>query len=272
MIGRYHLATIKPEIDKVGNVAFTADDVLFDWTKFEVPRGGCAIRSLNLIMPGTNGAAANGGLQMDLYFATSVNGVAPPTLGNTNTAMNVISATAAKPYIIAYHGVVGSEMEDSLDGMVGFNVLGKGVTSTPILVPSDDSVHATITTSTAPNNLTILEGDPNYAGATSGYQTMWVAAVAQGAYDFGTGCAIGTADHAADDLTIVVEGTDADDLFAIGDTIIAFDSDGSGETTIGDVTAVAADLITVDAAPNLIADEDEVCNLNPIVIKLGLEY
>ena len=118
----------------------------------------------------------------------------------------------------------------------------------------------------------IIEGDVNYAGTTAGYQTIWIAGVAQGAFDFGTACAIGTADHAADDLTIVVEGTDADDVFAIGDTIIAFDADGSGETTIGNVTAVAADLITVDAAPNLIADEDEVCNLNPIVIKLGLEY
>jgi hypothetical protein len=257
MNGRYHLATIKPEIDKVGNVAFSADDVLFDWTKFEIPRGGCAIRSLNLIMPGTNAVAANGGLQMDLYFATSVSGVAPPTLGDTNTAMNVISATAAKPYIIAYHAVLGSEKEDSLDGMVGFNVLGKGA--------------VTSATTQGDTALTILEGDPNYTGATAGYQTIWVAGVAQGAFDFGTGCDVAGA-HSADDLTIVIDNVDADDVFAIGDTIIAFDADGSGETTIGDVTAVAADLITVDAAPNIIADDDEICNLNPIVIKLGLEY
>ena len=257
MNGRYHLATIKPEIDKVGNVAFTADDVLFDWTKFEIPRGGCAIRSLNLIMPGTNAVAANGALQMDLYFATSVSGVAPPTLGDTNTAMNVISATAAKPYIIAYHAVLGSEKEDSLDGMVGFNVLGKGA--------------VTSATTQGDTALTILEGDPNYTGTTAGYQTIWVAGVAQGAFDFGTGCDVAGA-HSADDLTIVIDNVDADDVFAIGDTIIAFDADGSGETTIGDVTAVAADLITVDAAPNIIADDDEICNLNPIVIKLGLEY
>ena len=257
MNGRYHLATIKPEIDKVGNVAFTADDVLFDWTKFEIPRGGCAIRSLNLIMPGTNAVAANGAFQMDLYFATSVSGVAPPTLGDTNTAMNVISATAAKPHIIAYHAVLGSEKEDSLDGMVGFNVLGKGA--------------VTSATTQGDTALTILEGDPNYTGATAGYQTIWVAGVAQGAFDFGTGCDVAGA-HSADDLTIVIDNVDADDVFAIGDTIIAFDADGSGETTIGDVTAVAADLITVDAAPNIIADDDEICNLNPIVIKLGLEY
>ena len=218
MIGKYHLATIKPNIDKVGNVAFTADDVLFDWTAFEVPRGTCAVKSINIIIAGTNAVASSGGLDMDLFFATTVNGVAPPTLGDTNTAMNVISATAAKPYIIAYQGIDGSVMEDSGDGLVGYNVLGGGVTAEKY------------------DNL-IIEGDVNYTGTTAGYQTIWVA-----------------------------------DVFAIGDTIIAFDADGSGETTIGDVTAVAADLITVDAAPNIIADDDEICNLNPIVIKLGLEY
>mgnify|MGYP003647896511 FL=1 len=252
MIGKYHLATIKPNIDKVGNVAFTADDVLFDWTAFEVPRGTCAVKSINIIIAGTNAVASSGGLDMDLFFATTVNGVAPPTLGDTNTAMNVISATAAKPYIIAYQGIDGSVMEDSGDGLVGYNVLGGGVTAEKY------------------DNL-IIEGDVNYTGTTAGYQTIWVAGVAQGAFDFGTGCDVAGA-HSADDLTIVIDNVDADDVFAIGDTIIAFDADGSGETTIGDVTAVAADLITVDAAPNIIADDDEICNLNPIVIKLGLEY
>ena len=251
MIGKYHLATIKPNIDKMGNVAFTADDVLFDWTSFEIPRGTCAIKSIQIIMAGTNSVVANGGLDFDLYVAKSINGVAPPTLGDTNTAMNVISATAARPYIIAFQGIDGSVLEDSGDGLVGYNILGGGVTAEKF-------------------DRFVIEGDPTYT-STEGYQTIWVAGVAQGAYDFGTGCDVAGA-HSADDLTIVIDNVDADDVFAVGDTIIAFDADGSGETTIGDVTAVAADLITVDAAPNIIADDDEICNLNPIVIKLGLEY
>ena len=54
MNSKYHLATIKPNIDKVGNVAFDADDVLFDWTAFEVPKGTCAVKSIQIIMAGTN--------------------------------------------------------------------------------------------------------------------------------------------------------------------------------------------------------------------------
>jgi len=256
--GKYHLATIKPNIDKAGNVAFDADDVLFDWTAFQIPRGGCTLQSLTAIVAGTNGVAANGGFGIDLYFATTVNGVAPPSLGDSNTAMGAILASAARPYIIHYQLCQGSKKEDAGDGMVAFNVWGAG----------NDSYNYPCQVLEGDAN---FKGDTNYTATVTGYQTIWIAGVAQGAFDFGTGCDVAGA-HSADDLTIVINNVDADDVFAIGDTIIAFDADGSGETTIGDVTAVAADLITVDAAPNIIADDDEICNLNPIVLKLGFEY
>ena len=38
------------------------------------------------------------------------------------------------------------------------------------------------------------------------------------------------------------------------------------------LTAVADDLLTVDAAPSLIAEDDEICNLSPITFQLGFEY
>ena len=255
MHGKYYLTPkIKPQITKMGNVQYTADDVLFDWTSFEIPKGTCAIRSLFATFSGTNGGASNG-KNFDLLFAKSIDGVAPPSLGDSNDAKNVIKTVAARPWMIAYFGIDTSEFEDAGDGLVGYNVLGSGRGSTDL--------------STRPPFL-ILEGEPEY-NSTSGYQTIWIAGIAQGTLDFGTGCDIAGA-HSADDLTIVVDGTDADDLFAVGDTIIAFDADGSGETTIGDVTAVAADLITVDAAPNIIADDDEVCLLSPMVFRFGFEY
>ena len=32
LLNKYHLATIKPKFDTLGNVAFTALDLMFDWT------------------------------------------------------------------------------------------------------------------------------------------------------------------------------------------------------------------------------------------------
>ena len=254
-MSKYYLTPeIKPQINKMGNVAYNADDVLFDWTAFEIPVGTCALRSLTVKVMGTEAVAANA-IDVDLYFAKSINGVAPPTLGDANDAKNIIKTSAVKPYIMAYLGIDASELEDSLDSLVGYNIFGQGIGGSP-----DPT-----------NKIVMLEGEPAY-NSTQGYQTIWVACLAgPGAQDFGTGCIVAGA-HSADDLTIVIDGVDADDVFAIGDTLIAFDADGSGETTIGNVTAVAADLITVDAAPNIIADDDEICNLSPITFQFGFEY
>ena len=215
-------------------------------------------------MPGTDATAANAGLDFDLYIARSINGVAPPTLGTTNAAMNVISATAAKPYIIAYQGIDGSVLEDSGDGLVGYNMLGGGVTAEKY-------------------DRTVIEGEPAYA-STEGYQTIWVAGVAQGAYNFGTAClldgAILTGAAGAQALD-VSEDTDADDVFAVGDELLACAANGTSVQTIGTVTAVAADTVTVDAKDidgtavwesGALADDDEICFRRPLTLHLGLEY
>ena len=255
MHGKYYLTEkIKPNIDKMGNVAFSADDVLFDWTAFEIPKGTAALRTLFATIQGTE-AVAEGTRNFELYFAKSINGVAPPSLGDTNDSKNIRKTTAARPWIIGFHAVDASELEDQGDGLVGYNCLGNGKATANVNLN-----HKPV----------ILEGEPAY-GSTEGYQTIWVAGLALGAIDWGTGCIVAGA-HSADDLTIVIDGVDADDVFAVGDTIIAFDADGSDETTIGDITAVAADLITVDAAPNIIADDDEICNLSPITFQFGFEY
>ena len=93
MKGKFHLAKVRPTIDVLPNTAWDAGDVLFDWYAFEIPRGGCALKTLNVIVPGTDTAAA-AGIDMELFFATSVNGIAPPSLGDPDSAITKIAATA----------------------------------------------------------------------------------------------------------------------------------------------------------------------------------
>ena len=104
-----------------------------------------------------------------------------------------------------------------------------------------------------------------------------MSAIAHGGFDFGTGCLV-SGTHSADDLTIVVDGTDTNVLFAVGDEVIGFE-DGSGSTTEGDnaitigkVTAVAADLLTVDACPVDLPDNHEICHRHPVTLRFGFEY
>ena len=261
MHSKYYLTEeIKPNIDTMGNVAFTADDVLFDWTAFEIPKGTAALVSFTAKMAGANGTAQK--KSFDMFFAKSISGVAPPTFGDSNDAKNVIKTQAFRPYLIGYQRAIPSAEGDTADSLVAYNILGNGQgsdqgdrTTKPIILHGD------------PDG---FPGDSTHSKTTPGYQTIFVAATI-GTADFGTGVNI-AGDNAADNLAIDVDGVDADDIFAIGDTVIAFDADGSGATIIGDVTALTDAIVTVDAAPTLIADDDELCNRNPVTLRFGFEY
>ena len=267
MKGKFHLAKVRPTIDVLPNTAWDAGDVLFDWYAFEIPRGGCALKTLNVIVPGTNTAAA-AGIDMELFFATSVNGVAPPSLGDPDSAITKIAATACKNHIIGHKYLDGSAMENS-DELGSFNIW----TNTAGTASSD----------TAKIDM-VLEGDPNYSGTTSGYQTIWSAALTVGTPDHGTGVlldgAISSGSAGAQTLD-VSEDQDADDVFAIGDELLAAASDGSSVQKIGTITALTADTITVDAkdifgttvwSSGALADDDEICFRRPFTFHLGFEY
>ena len=261
MYSKYYLTEeIKPNIDTLGNVAFTADDVLFDWVSIEIPKGTAAMVSFMAKMAGANGTAQK--KSFDIFFAKSINGVAPPTLGDSNDAKSVIRAQTVKPYLIGFQRAVPSAEADTTDSLVGYNILGNGQGADN----GDRSVKPIL-----------LQGDPDgfpgsatHSKTTPGYQTIFVGATITNA-DFGTACLVAGA-HSADDLTIVVDGTDTDDLFAVGDEVVAFAADGSAKKAIGNVTAVAADLLTVDACPVDLPNDHEICNRNPVTLRFGFEY
>ena len=257
MNGKYfRTEEIKPQMRVLANVAYAAGDVLFYWTAFTIPKGSCIIRSCVIKMQGTNAGAGNGDLDFTLYFAkrgnASESDANPESLGTSNSAPTAANAAGARPNIIASMVIDGSSLEDSQDGLISYNVLGDGEKrNNPVLM--------------------IGSGVADLGPADGSSQTLFIAAIASSAYDFGTGVNQAGA-HSADDLTIVTDGTNANAVFAIGDTIQANDADGSDPTVIGTITAVAANLITVDAAPNAIDDDHEITNISPISIIMGLEY
>ena len=92
MNSKYFLTPkIKPNIDKLGNVAFAADDVLFDWTSFEIPKGTCSLKTVTVTVPGTNAVAANAALDMDIYFAKSIDANAVHGSDSTESAEREIN-------------------------------------------------------------------------------------------------------------------------------------------------------------------------------------
>ncbi len=267
MKGKYHLARFKPAFNGAAHAtAYTAGDVLFDWHALEIPKGGCAIRSVTAVVQGTNGAAAND-KNMSLIFAKSVDGVAPPALPVSNSALAKTDAVLIRKHIIGYKFLAATELRSTDAEFVSYSVLADGM-----IDKADDDEGHVMGAGVAP---IILEGDPNYAGTTKGYQTIWVAGVAaEGGADFGTGMEIdnGSGYTANATATLNCDGTAGDILFAPGDELVAADGAAIGSvSTISDDGSHTTLVLTANVASTL-ADDDEVCFKTPIELMLGLEY
>ena len=256
--GRYHLAKVRPNIDVSGATAYAQHDVLFDWHRFEIPRGACAIKSFNMIVAGTEGAAA-AGLDMEIFFATSVNGVAPTTIAAANVDSRVKATWAAcRNNIIGHKILDASAMENSDTYTLSYNVWDQTAVGDQVQNQID----------------IVLQGDPTYPGTTTGYQSIWIAAVAiEGGEDFGTGVILNETDAATlaagGTALLDVDGVDPRNVFAPGDELIAADG-----ALIGVVKSVDSDvLITLEAAhTDALANDDEICFRGPIQFNFGLEY
>tara|TARA_Y100000592_G_scaffold31431_1_gene50058 strand:+ start:20 stop:805 length:786 start_codon:yes stop_codon:yes gene_type:complete len=261
MITKRIIKTVKPNVGIRGNVAFQDDDLLFDWTAFQIPKGVVDLKSIAYMIRGTEAAGGNGALDFEIYFATShpTTGVAPPSLGTVNAAPTAINTALCRPHIIGKYLFDGSSMEDASDGLITYNI-GSGNRNYEGQMIEGSTTFA---------------GDSTYSATVQGFQTIWIAGISKGAFDFGTGVLLDDADDQAAATVatgLVTDGVDADDIFVVGDEIIAYASNGSSEQVVGTVTAVAANLLTVDAVAGTVTDDDELCFHQPIHLHLGFEY
>ena len=257
-MGKYFNVRFKPDIvngdispiiasNKTDN-PFQNGDVLFDWHTLELPQA-CKLASVTCVVNGEDGAA-QANENIELIFARAIDGVAPTTLG-------LVNGTASS--LNLQHHVIGTVTMDKDKGAFGIDscfILSSAVGSA-------DGGHAAI----------VLEGEHSTTtGYKTGYQTIYVAAIARGAYDFSTGVLANAAvsdDTAATATTgIVVKTVDARLVFSPGDTVYIHDVD----TAIGVVKSVTDnDIILKSANVGAIAENDEVINANPLKFTLHCE-
>ena len=264
MISKYKLLEFAPAIDLLGNVARAAGEIIFDWTPIEVPKGTVCLQTLQCVVTGTNGADQVGTRDMELFYAKNIDGVAPPTLGTSGAAITAITAATCRRHIIGRSFMDGSTMRGSVH-LIGYNVWSFSGS------PGNDREDY---------RLILDGGDAVYAGTTPGFQTIWVAAIAEtSSIDLGTGVLLamgGSANLAVSTTpqTITVGGTDADDVFAVGDELISFHpTNGSLPKLLGTVTAVnSATEMVVDQVKSITLHGEEICFRRPLTFKLGFEY
>jgi len=268
----YFSVDVKPTITASTMVAHTTKDVLFDWTSFQVPKGANKLISVSATFRGINGGVQTA-RKFDLYFAKSIDGVAPVTMGVDN-------ATITAAPITTNHLLGQTHFETGDWGNNGWDYIGTATTG------------GGAGTSNKPD--LVLQGEPE-SGDNVGYDTLYVAGAAAGGIDFGTSV-LTTGIHDVSGLSAATiasldDGSDGDALatkkFAVGDIIHA-----TGDVILGEILTIDSDAsltfrhdglngTPVDltawkiqngaGAAGDLANNDELFNINPIKLTLSFE-
>jgi hypothetical protein len=255
---KYALVDLEPNIDTTPGTPYGVTDILFDWTPIEIPTGACSVKTIHAIVEGTNGASGNTH-DIYLYFARSINGVAPTTFGTENAITVKATTLAFRKNLLGFLHLDLSARDD-IDYLKAYSVIGDRTAAGSDNVAVAGEMY----------NIT-LQGDPMYA-STKGYQTIWVAGFGTGAFDFGTGVTLDQASHQAADTTgdgvqLTVDG-DPRNSFAAGDQLIG----STGGPKMEVVSTDDSTLITVKNITEQIDDDEELVVRNPLKFRIGLEY
>ena len=268
---KYYLATVTPAINEhaAAGTAYSDNDVLFTWTKFDIPKGAAKLKTIQAVIAGTNGAAGNTH-DISLYFARSINGVAPPSFGTIHAATTALLANAFRRYLVGYKLLDLSATDDE-DHLIAYNPLGSradevSVESDPQIILQTDG--------------TPFPSDGTYSATVEGYSSYWVAAIAHGAFDFGTDMQLNqvgnqAADTTGAEVTLTIEqGGDgagvANNSFAVGDTLVG----GTGGPTmeVTDLVTGTATSLKVKNISEQIDNNEQLLLKDPIRLNLGFEY
>tara|TARA_R100001015_G_C4603592_1_gene158559 strand:+ start:99 stop:995 length:897 start_codon:yes stop_codon:yes gene_type:complete len=295
--GSKHLAIVKPIIKHAVATAYAANDVLIDWYPFQVPRGGCRIKSLHATIAGTNGDATSQENQKDfsILFAKSIDGIRPPSMGAANAAVTDVNMTACRSYIVGHKYLDVSKLDQDTPNdaifktyrMIDINAMDADYDEIAIFIDGEPGDYRARTN----QEETATWKDAKFAGLIpdpiTGYQTMFLGAIAtEAGADFGTAMTLNMAGGAAlaataitsttsmhypvAETTITITGTDATKVLSVGDIV----GDASATAKIiGKVTEVVdADNFKVDYVREGVAHNTEIVNLTPITFNFGIEY
>ena len=252
MISKYNLATISPDVDgSVFDDALGGSDIVFDWTPMLIPSGSCVIKSVGGTIMGTNGAAQNDA-DFRLYFAKSINGAAPSTMGDVNAAQT--ACFDLKDHYVGSAILESTAATGTISG-TAFHVVYHG---------SDNSVTG--------GGLPLIIDLDSTSGTNVGYDKLYVMGFQMDARHYSTGVIFdGTVDASTDQsTTVTVKTVDATKIFSVGDQVYVHDIDSP---IPGTLTKVEATTLTFSEANTTvdITDDDEAMNANPIRLKLGFE-
>ena len=244
-MAKYFTVEVKPTVtaSKQHTGVFSAGDVLFDWTEFEIPKGSAnLIGATVLVRPKGDASPTANGKAMSLLISKS----------NTVSLGTINSDADNRP---SNDLVAHVELADADFTPTKLNSTAIGTTPTNV----DDIPPGVPTVITANQNLASTPGfDKFYIGALSGAQFFTTLIRINGDPD-GMGTALAT-----DGLNMTVL-----EHFLPGDVLHAHDDAVIG--TVASVNSATSVTLTEAIAASVLADDDFVYNIHPIRIILQFE-
>jgi len=279
MYNKFFTVEVKPPIDaSLLNTAALAsdDDVIFSWTPFEVPKGSSRLLNVTARVAGNNGTAQHHPFQ--LLFAK---GSIDPTTGAMSAPASIGTYNTVATAINSLNQIQGGIKIEAIDYMCQ-SLVGCSIASTGNSVAANGSNVDMVLTPAGSPHVNYLEGT-TVTSITPGYDVLWVAGIACGAFNFastvttdGTVTAVGKIIH--------TDTKDANLVFSKGDVIQELDNTVIGTifqidevvNNGGDGAATVDVNIHVDReiagdGRDAIADGVKIYHRNPITLELSFE-
>ena len=257
-MGKYFSVTVKPTIDvaalAAGNIADA--EILFDWKAFDVPKGASKLIGITALYTGKNGVDYTV-TDFELFFAKTVKGVAPGTLGDDGAAVDTFGW---------FPNIIGKTYMDGASGSNdGDLVMGNVVSA---VSPGAGALADANPNNKVSANGVVLQGEPE-SGTNVGYDALYVAAVAKGTHNWGVSTMVVSTETATSTPTLVVK-TLSPVLSGIGPGDVLRDEDNLLLGTVKSVDS-ATQITLEDNCANVSAVDKAVYNTCPITLILSFE-
>ena len=201
-----------------------------------------------MIVQGEHGAR-QAEVDFQLWFAKSIDGTAPPSLGTPNAA------------------VTGTGHRKHMLGMLVFDANNSAGDTTPFHQFYSTSINRSEKDALR-SQMFVIDPDPN-SGVNVGYDKIYVAGITMGDINFSTNVLLNQgSDQAATttETTLTVDGAHATKVFEVGDVIQAMDL-----AAIGTIQSLTTTSIVVDLCEGALTNNDEILSQTPVKIKLAFE-
>jgi hypothetical protein len=253
-MSKYFNIIVKPTISvaalAAGNI--TANEVLFDWHGFDIPKGAARLIGCTILYSGKNGIQY-AATDLEVYWAKGdADGTAPASFGDDGAVVDTFGW---------FNNIQGKMAVDASDGASAGDLIVGEVLSVQNVTAEGVALNAGWT------GELVLQGVPN-SGTNVGYDKLYIGGIALATHNWGVSTMVVSTETATSTPVVVVKTLST--LITLGPGDVLRDED---DLALGTVKTVdSSTQVTLEANCASVSAVDKVVyNTTPITFVLSFE-